>query len=357
MHWQRIHSQKPTLLGLLTLGSLTIPYRAGVFLRRTISRYIEKTEAPGKVISIGNITVGGAGKTPMVFMLAVWARRQGYPASIISRGYKGSHKNGVLHVSDGRIVFSSPEECGDEPYMMARRLKDVPVLVSKNRFLGCLESNKRYGSRLFILDDAFQNMKLKKDLDIVLLDSESPFGNGHLLPLGPLREPVSSLSRADMFILTRHKKGKAEYEIESFLKNRFPEKPVFFGDHIPEAVLIPGKQKRLNVDVLNGLRISGFSGIARPDSFRNTLIDAGADVVFFKEFPDHYQYSIKDMEDIADKSKRAGAELLITTEKDWVKIESLGYSGPDISVLSVNFSILSGQDEFFRIIRERLGNP
>lgn len=355
MNWHEVHTRKPSPLHYLTLWPLTFPYGVGVIFRTWLYNFVKKREAPGKVISIGNLTVGGTGKSPAVCMLARWMKDNGYRVSVISRGYKGTTKNKVLHVSDGKSIFSYPRECGDEPYMMAEKLRDIPVLVSRNRYLACMEAHNRYGSNIFILDDGFQHLVLKRDLDIVLIDCDLPFGNGHLLPLGPLREPVSALTRADMFFLTRCSNDRKKYSLTTFLNKRFPKRPVFYCSHIPEEVIFPDKGQKIKINELKGISVGGFAGIARPDYFKKILIDVGAELVFFKVFDDHYNYKVRDIEELKKEKEKLGAEILITTQKDWVKINNLNIKGSDIGFLTVKFKILAKQDEFFDILSSRIG--
>ena len=337
INWPKIHLRRPSPLRLLLLGTLTLPYGAGVLLRSYLYRLIRRRHLPGKVISVGNISVGGTGKTPAVCMLAQWARDEGYRVTVLSRGYRGRYAEGVLHVSDGGGIYSDPRECGDEPYMLATKLRNVPVVVSKDRYLGGLNAYKKYNSDLFILDDGFQHLKLERDIDIVLMDSINPFGNGYLLPLGPLREPIGHLSRADIFLLTHCDDGARKDELESFLLDRFPNKPLFYCAHVPDSVYMPYAGKEFPPDILKGLKVAGFTGIGSPDSFRKTLVSAGAEVVFFRAFDDHYQYKKEDITSLFRSKQLTAADLLITTEKDWVKIGILGKGISDLAFLSIKF--------------------
>ncbi|MGA8180790.1 MAG: tetraacyldisaccharide 4'-kinase, partial [Desulfobacterales bacterium] len=169
------------------------------------------------VVSIGNITAGGTGKTPMAIYVANIARDLGYKVAIISRGYKGkAEKNGGI-VSDGKALLMTAEIAGDEPYMMAARLRDVPIIVGKNRFKAGRLAIRKFEPDILVLDDGFQHLKLQRDLDLVLLDYRKPFGNGHLLPRGVMREPASALSCAAAIILTRSDTMN-DKEMKSLLK-------------------------------------------------------------------------------------------------------------------------------------------
>ena len=180
-------------------------YGGGVKLRQKLYQkgLVKSKRLPCMVISVGNLSVGGTGKTPMTIYLANLIQDFGNKAVVISRGYKGRAEKAGGIVSDGKVLLMGPETAGDEPYMMAVKLKNVPVIVGKNRFEAGMLAVRTFKPEVLVLDDAFQHLKLERDLDLVLLDCQRPFGNGHMLPRGIMREPVSALSRADALILTR----------------------------------------------------------------------------------------------------------------------------------------------------------
>jgi len=274
---------------------------------------------PGFVLSIGNITVGGTGKTPLVIKIADLLKKRGISAGIISRGYMRKSKE-ILIVSDNTDVFHS----GDEPYLMARKLRDTVICVGRDRRKAGELLSKKYGIDFFILDDAFQNLKIKKDMDIVLIDGNDPFGNKRLLPSGPLREPISQLKRADIFVIMRKKVVPPElsFKKEKFFGRYIAKRIVFLNDSFP-------------VEFLKDKKIVSFAGIARPKRFLNTLKEIGAKVLYFKDFPDHFWFSKRDIEILLDIKKRLEAEYLITTEKDWVRIpkkEDIGYLEIDVDI-------------------------
>jgi tetraacyldisaccharide 4'-kinase len=309
---------------------------------------------PGFVLSIGNLTVGGTGKTPATLRVAEWAREEGYRPAILSRGYGGRHRKGVLDVTDGERVFIGPELAGDEPYLLARNLSGVPVCVSKDRAHAGLHAFKKHQIHFFILDDGFQHVGLHRDFDLVLLDGENPLGNGHLLPWGPLREPVEALKRADALVITRIGQTRLKDRwVEPVLK-KFPETPVFFSDHFPSSVHIPKGSGVFAPEYLKGKRVVAFTGIARPESFKKTLLELGVALIFFKGFPDHYPFSRKDIEELVRQKTRLKGDLLITTEKDWVRMESIPSCPVDLAYLTIRFGISSGEDLFFKMIKDKV---
>jgi tetraacyldisaccharide 4'-kinase len=307
---------------------------------------------PGFVVSIGNITVGGTGKTPAAVMLSKWALKQGCKVAILSRGYKGRYKKRVLVVSDEHGIRVEPEESGDEAFLMAKKLPGVPVVLSKKRFLAGKTAYEQFGTDFFILDDGFQHLALGRDLNVVLVDGNDPFGNGHLLPGGPLREPLYQLIRADIFILTRLKKELYEKRNIYWLKKAYPRTPVFFAEHKPEKVVFPFRGKEFQPAFLNKKRIIAFAGIAKPETFKETLIELGAEILYFKRFRDHYQFKKKDLEAIIKMGESKKARFIVTTEKDWVRIASFAFRNPKVCYMSIKFDLLSKQNRFREIIKD-----
>jgi tetraacyldisaccharide 4'-kinase len=311
---------------------------------------------PGVVVSVGNLTAGGTGKTPAACMLAKWALNEGFRVAILSRGYGGRHKGRVLEVSDGNDIKAEPAEAGDEPYLLAKRLKGISVVVAKRRYLAGLYAHERFESNFFVLDDGFQHLDLHRDLDLVLMDASSPFGNGHLLPWGPLREPRASLARADAFLITRAKHNESVEELMNELKKEWPNKPAFRSDHVPEEIVFPANGTVHHDDFLKGKRVVAFAGIARPEGLMKTLTDLGADVVSFKSFEDHYSFQRREIQTLMDKRKSLRADFLLTTEKDWVRIEGILPPSPDLAYLTIRMDVWDEKEAFFRMIREA-ANP
>lgn len=345
--WSRIHETGGFHLYTLPLACISFLYGAGVRARNYAIKNKGK-RLPGFVLSIGNITAGGTGKTPAAIMFAGWAKSQGYNVAILSRGYGGKYQKDAAVVTDGKNIFLPPEMSGDEPWLMASELKGIPVVVSRTRYLAGLKAKNDFNSSFFILDDGFQHIRLRRDVDIVLADAKKPFGNGHLLPWGPLREPLSGLKRADAILYTRT--GGLHPEK---IKKSFFNKPLFTGDHAPDKIIIPAVGKEFNLSHLNRKRVIAFSGIAKPDSFKKSLLNLGADVVSFKAFGDHYPFSKKDIEKLVDELKFINGELLITTEKDWVRIREMAIDIESLAFLKIKFVITSGQDELLNMIKEK----
>lgn len=333
------------------MAPLSFLYGMGVRLKFALS--VGKSSLPGFVVSIGNLTVGGTGKTPAACLVAQWALDQGNRVAVLSRGYSGNYDAEVFEVSDGENLKAGPNEAGDEPYLMAKRLQGVPVIVSRKRYLAGLYAQERHDTNFHVLDDGFQHIGLKRDLDLLLINAVSPFGNGHLLPWGPLRERIGQLERADVFIITRAKQGTGSRELRGFLEERFPGKLVFESDHAAREIVFPIKNEAQGAAILEGKRVVAFAGIARPEAFRDTLIELGADVLDFEGFRDHHFFSQSEIQELVDRTRRLNADYLLTTEKDWVRIEGMGIEFEGLGYVTVEFEI-QDEEAFYGMIKEKM---
>jgi tetraacyldisaccharide 4'-kinase len=356
LDWAKIHEKRGLSPATVPLAALSFFYGLGVRLRMKTNAKRRQRSLPGFVLSIGNLTVGGTGKTPAVCMVAEWARKQGYRPAVLSRGYGGRHAQKVLEVCDEHGVATTPVESGDEPYLLATRLQGIPVIVSKSRYQAGLLAREKHGTDFYILDDGFQHLALERNLDLVFMDAASPFGNGHLLPWGPLREPTAHLHRANAFVFTRSEKGNAEtgQNLMRSLKREFPGKPLFESHHVPEKVIFPARDKDHGPEFLHRKRVIAFAGIARPDAFRHTLRVLGAEPVAFKAFRDHHPYTGKEIRHLNEEKERLQADCLVTTEKDWVRLKDLGIQLLDLAFLSIRFELLGESETFFNMIKEKV---
>ncbi len=265
------------------------------------------------VISVGNITVGGTGKTPTVAFLAKYLLAKGKKVCIISRGY-GRASHGTVIVSDDKRVLASVQEAGDEPFLLAKRLTGVPVITDQNRVRGGRMAESLFSPDVILLDDGFQHRRLHRDLDIVTFKSYKPFGNGFVLPAGPLREFACHLRRADCFWTN----GTISDCIDlTTLTGRQPKSSICA--HYALQNISDARNSRLPAD-LTGTRVIAFCGLANPSGFRNSLEQAGAMIEQFRTFPDHHFYSMRDIETIKKLYKQSKADCILTTEKDWVKL-------------------------------------
>jgi tetraacyldisaccharide 4'-kinase len=332
-------------------------YRTGILRSRKL---------PCPVISIGNITVGGTGKTPLTMHVAKLVQRCGYRPVVISRGYGGkAEKTGGI-VSDGRKMRMTAETSGDEPRMMASHLLEikVPVLVGQNRFAVGLTAVKEFDPNVIILDDAFQHLKLVRDINLVLLDSQKPLGNHHLLPRGPLREAPSALNRGDAFVLTRSNQtsGAANPPLPAAVMDQIGgARPIFRTSHSPYIqCVIPGPANTaadtLTADAnwLKDKKVLAFSGIAANEDFKRTVEGYGCTLCCFRGFADHYRYADSDIQSIINAAAKAGAQLLVTTEKDYVRIAHRTPLPVTLVVIGICLDFGEDQTAFREYLQRRL---
>ncbi len=336
-------------MSLFPLYLLSVPYRWAVQARVLFYDVglLRTKRLPCPVISVGNVTVGGTGKTPLVMALARGLMDRGIPVAILSRGYKGKKTSGPL-VSDGQIVFLSPEESGDEPFLMAKSLKGIPVLVGKDRFVTGRMALQRFGIRGLLLDDGYQHLQLYRDLNILLIDSHIGFGDHHLLPRGILREPLSHLRRAHLFLLTKVEHLEACQPLEAKLHQIHPSSPVFHSHYEPLGLIGPEEEWE-ELHSLKGKKALVLSGIANPNYFSSLLKKCGMEIVKEAIFPDHHLYTAKDLAFLEKQGK--GADWFVTTEKDMVKLMRLNIGHLPIRALRIELRIWE-EEEFYQRVME-----
>ena len=318
---------------MLTL--LSHIYRITGFIRMKLyeTGILRTKRLPCPVICVGNITTGGTGKTPTVIALARLLQKGANPSvppftkggmggfdriAILTRGYKRKSTEPILAVNDGNKILSTPQDAGDEPYLIASALKGVPVIVGKDRYRSGQYAIERFGANLFILDDGYQHIRLHRDLNILLIDATNPLGNGHLLPKGILREPLSALRRANGMIISRANEGDAA-GVERLIRSYNRESPVFYAYYRPVDIA-DLRGHTLGLPYIKGTSLLLFSGIANPHSFRNSIANLGGVIKGELIFPDHHWYTEKDIEKIRLEAKRLSADAVITTEKDAVRL-------------------------------------
>lgn len=293
-----------------------------------------------KVISVGNITLGGTGKTSLVEFIAGYLNRQGHKVAILSRGYKRK-------IRGYGIRDKGYEEMGDEPYMLSKNLGDVFIIVDSNRVKAAKTAIEKYGVDTVILDDGFQQWRIAKDLEIVTIDANNPFGNRHVLPRGILREPLSSLVRADVFILTKVGPDISLQGAENFLRRINSKAVIFQSAHKPEGFYDfnrPGEL--LNTDILKGKPVTLLCGIGDPASFENLIKGLGIDAGLSFRFPDHYHYTNEDLNKVINASEEKGIDVIVTTEKDMARISGFADCALRIYVLKIKLSIINDEQVF-----------
>ena len=329
-------------------------YKAGVSLRYAMyqSGLLKEQRLDCPVISIGNLAVGGSGKTPMAIWLAKMLAEKGLHPVVISRGYRGTLEEEAAVVSDGRDVFLDANICGDEPYMMAME-KAFPVLVGKDRYKAGLLALETFAPDVIILDDGFQHLKLGRDLNLVLLDYTQPLGNGRMLPAGRLRETLGmAKNRIDAVVFTRCPPGAfPRSEGRSFANNiikQLPSIPVFFSAHEPYVAELYPAGGRSNTDALRSCYLKGktallFSGLARNASFAQSVQDLGVNIAGHLEFGDHHRYNSSDFEQILNLAMRLKVDFVMTTQKDWVKVNPIYFRDLTVAVMGIRLLISNAQ--------------
>jgi tetraacyldisaccharide 4'-kinase len=320
-----------------------------------------------QVIAIGNLTLGGTGKTPVVEKFARELRDAGRNVAILSRGYRSKpppfhvwllnkilfreDQNPPRVVSDGKSLLLDSEMAGDEPYMLASNLKDVVVLVDKDRVKSGRYAIEKFGCDTLLLDDGFQYWRLRgRRHDVVLVDRQQPFGNEHLFPRGTLREPHSHLARAHTIFITKSDGNTSELRARISKLNSTAavieciHSPLYFED------VFTGEQAGL--DFLRGKKVASLSGIAQPEGFEQMLVKLGGELVYSKRFADHHRFTQQEILNTINRGKKRAAEIIITTQKDAVRFPKIDRRDLPIYFMRVEIKIVAGANDFRDCVRK-----
>ena len=314
-----------------------------------------------QVVSVGNLTVGGTGKTPVVEIFARELTRNGRKVAILSRGYKRekrpfkerlrdkllfkNKKSPPRIVSNGERLLLDSARSGDEPYMLATNLRSVPVIVGSDRARSGKWAIRKYGCDTLILDDGFQHLQLQQHVRVVLVDRQNPFGNGYTLPRGTLREPVHQIKRADYIFITKSDEQGAP-ELQRYLRSLNPSAEITECRHAPRYLKELRDDTVEGLELLDGMHVVAVSGIARPRGFEQGLTRLGARVLFHQTYADHHRYSQQEIIDVINKAVEEGADAIITTEKDAVRFPRLDHWDLPVYFLRVEIEMLSGEENF-----------
>ncbi|MBI3449713.1 MAG: tetraacyldisaccharide 4'-kinase [Acidobacteria bacterium] len=334
------------------VGARAFLYRRGWLGSETVS-------VP--VVSVGNLVAGGTGKTPVTALVARLLHEAGLNPAIVSRGYRGKRAVDPLVVSDGSGAPAvAAAAAGDEPVMLAGLLPSIPVVVARRRAEGARLAISRLGARSIVLDDGFQHVALRRDLDLVLVDAAAPFGNGRLLPAGLLREPPRALARAGAILVT----GAGGDPADLLARWRPPGTPIFHVTVSPASLALvraDASTETVDLSSLVGARVVAFAGIARPERFDSALRALGADVAEFHPFKDHHPFASGDVSRIIQAAARHGARALVTTEKDLARLTgtpSLGDLARErLLALRVEAACRPGEEESFRALVVKGATP
>jgi tetraacyldisaccharide 4'-kinase len=316
------------------------------------------------VIVVGNLTVGGTGKTPVVEKIARALHERGRKVAILSRGYKSKNEprwkvwmRWLTHqqepppkiVSNGKVVMLNSEMAGDEPFMLAENLPGVVVLVDKDRVKAGRYAINRFGVNILILDDGFQYFPLHGHINLLLIDKSNPFGNRHLLPRGILREPIHQIGRASHILLTKADNSQDDAIIDT-VETHAPGVKIMQCTHFPRNLSTLDKKEIRLINILDGSKILAFSGIAYPDSFEDFLSRNGATIVHRKQFVDHHRFLKNELERIFNIAIAKGAQIAVTTEKDAVRIPKDFETPIATYFLKIDIEITAGDEIFESII-------
>jgi tetraacyldisaccharide 4'-kinase len=357
--WQRIWNDdgsisRYTVIQIIAFA-ISLPYRLIISFRNWLydKKIIASVKLPCPVISVGNITVGGTGKTPCVIMLAQMLQFHGFKPAILSRGYGGKNTTSVNIVSDGKNILLNSKTAGDEPFLMAQSLRSIPIIIGPQRIKTGRAAINRFGANVLICDDAMQHRQIFRDINLVLLDSQDPLGNGHVLPRGKLREPISGLKRATAFLLTRADE-KPETESISANLTQSVNIPIFTSIHKLQDVIKGDYSEKLPISNLAGKKVCAFCGIAKPESFKKSLLAAQTDILSFDAFPDHHNYTRAEIEIIKSKFNNYKADIIITTQKDGMRLQIFEDFLNLIYMMRIEMEITPSRELFDNFILDRL---
>ena len=364
--YQLVHGPKISLLGnvlLFVLRFFSFLYEFGVCSKLWLYNvgFFQQKKLDCCVISIGNITVGGTGKTPTAQKVAAMIKNMGYRVVILNRGYRSHWDKELGVVSDGKKIFMTAYEAGDEAYLMAKTLPGIPVIIGKNRAVTGQYAVDKLNAEVIIMDDGYQHWHLYRDLDVVLVDTYNMFGNGSLLPRGTLREPLKHLDRAGLFLLTKTDQSSqfSRINLRKTLAKYNSKAPVIESIHHPKNFVEIADwykgihENTLELSTLEGKKVMVFSAIGNPSSFEQTLAGIGLDILEAIRYPDHHDYGMIEMQYISERAASKEAVALITTAKDAVKIPTeFIYFNRDLPlyILNMDIMITEGQELFEKAI-------
>lgn len=328
----------------LGVGLRRLGFEKGVWPRRSLQR---------PVLSVGNLTVGGTGKTPLVALLARLLKEQSLQPVILSRGYRGRSGRGVLWVSQGEQILCSPAQCGDEPYWLAQKLPGIPVVVSKDRFQAGSLAEARFQNVVHLLDDGFQHLRLHRDLDLLVLDGTDLFGGGHLLPAGHLREPLEAMARADLIVVSRAHHVQDRASCRQAIRRYNPQAPLFFFRHLPTQLRDLASGATTALSRLQGRPVAVLAAIGNPGQFLQDVKQYGLVPVQHFFFRDHHLFTAGEIRRVLQVLEKGRAEAVVTTEKDGVRL--LDFHFPSDSVFALGIEACPEEpEEFERVLQERL---
>lgn len=335
------------------LRALSIPYGLVTQCRNACYErgWLPQNRLPCRVVSIGNLTVGGTGKTPVTILVTEALLSAGHRVAVLSRGYRRRSRAPYVLVSDGNKILAGPDEAGDEPCLIARRCPRAVVAVGADRYQLGQWVLAQFALDCVVLDDGFQHRALYRDVDLLLVDSTDVQGFHGLLPGGRLREPVSSAARASALLVTRVERSDDAEPILSMIRQATGRTlPLILIRFVPLGFINVGDGGRASVDELTGRAGVIFSGIANAGAFRGTVLGQGLTVVDEVIFADHHAYTRADVETLRKRAEQAGASVLVTTEKDAVKLQPLLPPGLPVLAVQLETQIIEGRERLEQLL-------
>ena len=325
----------PRRIVLFPLYLLSLLYKLVMRARRTLygTGMCASRALPCRVVSVGNITVGGTGKTPTVIYLAQLFHKRGLKAAVLSRGYRSHSKEAVAVVSDGKHMLLTAREAGDEPAMLAKALPGTPVIIGRDRVRSGHLAVSLYSPDVILLDDGFQHLRLRRNADIVLVDRNVGFGNGCLIPRGILREPLSALQAADLIVLTKKTGESRPHPAEPLIAARNPRAPLFSAGYAVRGLSALDGSPAGDLQGLAGKNVLAVAGIGNPAYFTSLLRTHGVRVTEEMILPDHHHYTAADAGRLTACLSRV--DCIITTAKDGCKMAVAGFHHLPVLVLDI----------------------
>ncbi len=354
-----INVKNPGICGHLLLLPLTLCsflFRCIVSMRTYlyVHSIMRRHSVPCSIITVGNITVGGTGKTPIVCHIARHLHDEGHRVAVLMRGYRGVRTDTPQLVSDGKAVLSDAVSAGDEALMTAEKLSGIPVLAGKDRVAAAHMAVQLFNVDIIVLDDGFQYHRLRRNTDVVLINARNPFGNKYLLPRGTLREPLSALKRAAVIVLTKSDISAAHDKISNTIKRYNSNALVFVSHYRPVGVRRVPEGRRVDLDALAGKRVAGLCSVGDPGSFFALLDTLQVELTEKIVFADHHLYQSVDYRAIQQRCGRS--EFIITTEKDIAKIDLNMIDKEKFLVLEIE-PVIENETFFYKSLKESAGIP
>ena len=336
----------------IALTPLSVLYGLGVGIRNGLYRrgVRRSFDVGAPVISVGNLTAGGTGKTPLVELIAARSASAGLRVCVLTRGY-GRDSTGRLVISDHSNVLSDVNEAGDEPFLLAENLRGrAAVICDKNRVAAAEWAIENLGAQLFVLDDAFQHQQIRRDANVLTLDATNAFGNGKLLPAGILREGIKEIARADCVVITRADESEELEGLRARIQEVAGDVPIFTSSIKLAEVRSLDRQRPAEDITKQKIPLAAFCGIGNPASFLTLLRREGHELVHVRNYPDHHRYTQTDVKQLARDATARGAQALVTTTKDAVKLRALDFPLP-CYVVGISIQI-EESPAFFRLVND-----